>query len=45
MKMQTIPLQRLGKPQDIANAYLYLASDEANYVNGTVLHVDGGIMM
>ena len=42
---QTIPLQRLGKPQDIANAYLYLASDEANYVNGTVLHVDGGIMM
>lgn len=42
---QTIPLQRLGKPEDIANAYLYLASDEANYVNGTVLHVDGGIMM
>ncbi|WP_042351831.1 3-oxoacyl-ACP reductase FabG [Bacillus massiliigorillae] len=41
----TIPLQRLGKPADIANAYLYLASDEANYVNGTVLHVDGGIMM
>ncbi|MGN1385657.1 MAG: 3-oxoacyl-ACP reductase FabG [Bacillus sp. (in: firmicutes)] len=42
---QTIPLQRLGKPEDIANAYLYLASDEANYVNGAVLHVDGGIMM
>ncbi|MBM7702645.1 3-oxoacyl-ACP reductase FabG [Metabacillus iocasae] len=41
----TIPLQRLGKPSDIAHAYLYLASDEANYVNGTVLHVDGGIMM
>lgn len=41
----TIPLQRLGKPADIANAYLYLASDEANYVNGSVLHVDGGIMM
>lgn len=40
-----IPLQRLGKPTDIANAYLYLASDEANYVNGNVLHVDGGIMM
>ncbi len=40
-----IPLQRLGKPEDIANAYLYLASDESNYVNGTVLHVDGGIMM
>lgn len=44
MKM-LIPLQRLGKPQDIANAYLYLASDEANYVNGTTIHVDGGIMM
>jgi 3-oxoacyl-[acyl-carrier protein] reductase len=40
-----IPLQRLGKPEDIANAYLYLASDESNYVNGTVIHVDGGIMM
>ncbi|RFU67754.1 3-oxoacyl-ACP reductase FabG [Peribacillus saganii] len=40
-----IPLHRLGKPEDIANAYLYLASDEASYVNGTVIHVDGGIMM
>ncbi|RXJ00300.1 3-oxoacyl-ACP reductase FabG [Anaerobacillus alkaliphilus] len=40
-----IPLKRLGSPSDIANAYLYLASDESNYVNGTVLHVDGGIMM
>jgi 3-oxoacyl-[acyl-carrier protein] reductase len=40
-----IPLQRLGKPSDIAYAYLYLASDESNYVNGTVLHVDGGIIM
>lgn len=43
--ISTIPLQRLGEPSDIANAYLYLASDESNYVNGTVLHVDGGIMM
>ena len=43
--VQQIPLKRLGKPEDIANAYLYLASDEANYVNGTVLHVDGGIVM
>jgi 3-oxoacyl-[acyl-carrier protein] reductase len=40
-----VPLARLGKPEDIANAYLFLASDESNYVNGTVLHVDGGIMM
>lgn len=42
---ETIPLKRLGVPADIANAYLYLASDESNYVNGAVLHVDGGIMM
>lgn len=42
---QIIPLKRLGKPEDIANAYLYLSSDEASYVNGTTLHVDGGIMM
>lgn len=40
-----VPLGRLGDPRDIANAYLFLASEEANYVNGTVLHVDGGIMM
>jgi 3-oxoacyl-[acyl-carrier protein] reductase len=42
---QMVPLLRLGKPEDIANAYLFLASDESNYINGTVLHVDGGIMM
>ena len=41
----TIPLQKLGDPLDIANAYLFLASDEARYINGAVLHVDGGIMM
>jgi 3-oxoacyl-[acyl-carrier protein] reductase len=40
-----VALQRLGKPEDIANAYLFLASEESDYVNGHVLHVDGGIMM
>jgi 3-oxoacyl-[acyl-carrier protein] reductase len=42
---QVIPLGHLGEAEDIAHAYLFLASDEAKYVNGTTLHVDGGIMM
>ncbi|BAQ11073.1 3-oxoacyl-(acyl-carrier-protein) reductase [Bacillus sp. OxB-1] len=41
----TVSLQRLGKPTDIANAYVFLASPEADYIHGHVLHVDGGIMM
>ncbi len=42
---EQVPMKRLGQPTDIANAYLYLASDESDYVNGHVLHVDGGIIM
>lgn len=38
-------MQRMGKPEDVANAYLFLASDEASYITGHVLHIDGGIMM
>ena len=39
------PLNRLGHPRDIANAYLFLASDEASFISGTVLRVDGGIVV
>ena len=39
------PLKRLGEVEDIANAYLYLASDEAAFVNGNVLAVDGGLVI
>jgi 3-oxoacyl-[acyl-carrier protein] reductase len=38
-----VPLQRLGKPEEIAKAYLFLASDDSTYVNGTVISVDGGM--
>ncbi len=40
-----IPLGRLADPRDIANAYLFLASDEAAYITGAVLRVDGGIVV
>lgn len=39
-----IPLRRMGEPDDIANAYLYLASDLASYVTGAVIRVDGAAM-
>lgn len=39
--IKNIPLRRLGKPEDIANAFAFLASDEASYINGVVLSVDG----
>lgn len=44
MKART-PLRRLGQPRDIANAYLFLASDDASFISGTVLRVDGGIVV
>jgi 3-oxoacyl-[acyl-carrier protein] reductase len=40
--INAIPAKRMGEPKDIAYAYLYLASDEASYVNGQVIGVNGG---
>jgi len=44
MKART-PLGRMGQPRDVANAYLFLASEEANFISGTVLRVDGGLVV
>jgi len=45
MMKEKAPLGRLGMPEDIANACLFLASDEASFVTGTVLSVDGGVVL
>jgi 3-oxoacyl-[acyl-carrier protein] reductase len=37
-----IPLRRLGKPEDVANVALFLASDESSFVSGQILYVKGG---
>ena len=39
------PLQRMGKPEDIAKAYVFLASDHASFITGTTLSVDGGVVI
>ena len=43
--MSKIPSVRLGEPEDIANAVLFLASNQSNYINGETLHVNGGMYM
>jgi 3-oxoacyl-[acyl-carrier protein] reductase len=45
MMKEKTPLLRLGEAKDIAYAYLYLASDEASFVNGAILSVDGGLVI
>ncbi|MCP4547454.1 MAG: 3-oxoacyl-ACP reductase FabG [bacterium] len=44
MMCSRVPVGRLGLPAEIADAYLFLASDESSYINGTVLSVDGGVI-
>ena len=39
--IKSIPIGRIGKPEDIANAFLFLASDMASYITGVILSVDG----
>lgn len=39
--LKTIPLRRIGEPEDVANAFVFLASDKASYITGVVLSVDG----
>ncbi len=41
----SIPLGRLGSPRDVANAFLFLASDDASYITGTTIIVDGGQLL
>ena len=40
-----VPLKRWGEPEDIANAFIFLASDKASCITGTVLNVDGGVVV
>ena len=45
MIISKIPSGKLGEPEDVANAVLFLASDLSNYINGETLHVNGGMYM
>lgn len=45
MMKEKSPLRSLGQPEDIANAYAFLASDEARFITGCVLSVDGGVVL
>lgn len=42
--IERIPMRRIGRPDDIAASVLFLSSDEASYIHGTTLFVDGGMI-
>ena len=43
--LQRIPAGRLGRPEEVAAVYLFLASDLASFINGAVVGVDGGLLL
>ncbi|HJW50264.1 MAG TPA: SDR family oxidoreductase [Candidatus Limnocylindria bacterium] len=43
--VERTPVRRMGEPRDVANAYLFLASEEASFINGALLSVDGGVVV
>ena len=43
--VKKVPVKIWCKPEDVANAYCFLASDEASYISGTVINVDGGVVV
>ena len=45
MMGEKVPLKRWGQPEDVVSAYTFLASDEASYITGAVLNVDGGVVV
>ena len=43
--IKNIPVARLGQPEDISSACVYLASEESSFITGTTLHINGGMGM